>query len=413
MFINGFIFNKKILILDSWSAHRWSRTNLIQGNYHLYYMKLKTINKVLEPLNSKKVKNIIKTNNCDAYVKKLTTQNLIKLFVTANLKEFDGLRAISTDLLFDEKYQNYLKLDSISSSQLYRRLSTLETSVLQSIFMHLVSKLQKQCESVRLSEVILALNIVDASVITRALTGMEWARYRKTKAGVKLHLGLRYHGDDALYPSKAVVTKAKEHDVNEMLSVTEFTEGVINVYDRGYLEYENFDQITDAGGRFVVRIKSNSVTWTNTRYDNPKGVLYSSKGPVGSGVKKTKHEYYYIQKADDEGTIYHFLTNIPDLETDTGLRFEDVCDIYKLRWKIELFFKWLKQHSKVKHFFATDEVGAVNQIYISLILYSLLALFKQNLKTDATLNKIRIAIRASLYSTFEGFKRKIMRLNPF
>ncbi|MGX8796669.1 IS4 family transposase [Fusibacter sp. JL298sf-3] len=376
-------------------------------------MKFKTIGKVLEPLNSKKVKNIIKTNNCDAYAKKLTTQNLIKLFVTANLKEHDGLRAISTDLLFDDNYQRYLKLDSISPSQLYRRLSALDTSVLQNIFTHLVSQLHGQFESAQLNEDTLALNIVDASVITKALTGMAWAKYQKTKAGVKLHLGLRYYGENALYPSKATVTGAKEHDVSEMLSVTDFTPGVINVYDRGYVDYDRLDQIHEAGGCFVVRMKSNSVTWANTRYDNPKGVLYASKGPVGSGSKKTRHEYHYIQQADDDGTIYHFLTNVPDLETDTGLCFEDVCNLYKLRWKIELFFKWLKQHSKVKHFFATDEVGAVNQIYLSLILYCLLALFKQNLRTDAPLNKIRVAIRASLYSTFESFKRKIMRLNPF
>ncbi|MGX8795679.1 hypothetical protein ACR6HW_06250 [Fusibacter sp. JL298sf-3] len=110
--------------------------------------------------------------------------------------------------------------------------------------------------------------------------------------------------------------------------MTDFTPGVINVYDKGYVDYNRLDQIHEAGG----------------------------------------------------------------------------C---------EHFFKWLKQHSKVKHFFATDEVGAVKQIYLSLILYCLLALFKQNMRTDATLNKIRVAIRASLYSTFEGFKRKIMRLNPF
>ena len=376
-------------------------------------MKFKTINKVLEPLNSKEIETIIKSNNYDAYAKKLTTQNLIKLFVTANLKEFDGLRAISTDLLFDNHYQAYLNLDSISPSQLYRRLSTLETSVLQNIFVHLVSQLHQEFEMIQLKEDIYALNIVDASVITKALAGMEWAKYKQSTAGVKLHLGLRYHGEHALYPSKATLTKAKEHDVNEMLSVTDFTDNVINVYDRGYIDYPNFDQITDAGGRFVIRLKSNSVTWTNTRYENPKSVLYASKGPVGSGKKRTKHEYYYIQKSDDDGTIYHFLTNISDLETDDGLGFEDICDIYKLRWKIELFFKWIKQHSKVKHFFATDEVGAMNQIYISLILYCLLALFKQALTTKATPNKIRIAIRASLYSNFEDFRWKIIKLNPF
>lgn len=177
------------------------------------------------------------------------------------------------------------------------------------------------------------------------------------------------------------------------------------------MDYDCLDQIHEAGGCFVTRMKSNSVTWVNTRYGNPKAALYASKAPVGSGSKKTKHKDYYIQQADDDRTIYHFLINVTDLEADTGLCFEDGCNIYKLRWKIELFFEWLKQHSKVKHFFATDEVGAVNHIYISIILYCLLALFKQNLRTDTPPNKIRVVIRASLYSAFEGFKQKIMRLN--
>ncbi|MGX8796276.1 hypothetical protein ACR6HW_09370 [Fusibacter sp. JL298sf-3] len=84
--------------------------------------------------------------------------------------------------------------------------------MLQNIFTHLVSQLHGQFESVQLNGDILALNIVDASVITRALTGMAWSKYQKTKAGVKLHLGLRYYGENALYPSKATVTGAKEHE---------------------------------------------------------------------------------------------------------------------------------------------------------------------------------------------------------
>lgn len=379
----------------------------------LDFMKESTISKVLLPIDSKFVLDIIKRYRADRYMKKLSTLGLIKMFLGADLKEHDGLRAISTDLIFDEDYQQLLGLDSFSHTQLYRRLSSLNPHVLQEIFEHLVGLLRKNNQSVKLSETIGALNIVDASVITKALNGMEWAKYRKTKAGVKLNLAIRYHNDETLYPNKAVITKAKTHDVNQMLEITDFTEGVINVYDRGYVDYHLLDLIHEQGGLFVIRIKKNAATWINTRYENPKGVLAASKGRVGSGKNKSEYEYYYIQKEDDEGNVYHLLSNIPDLETNEGLTFEDVAQIYKLRWQIELFFKWIKQHFKVKHFFGTNETAVTNQLYLSLIMYCLLALFKEQITTKASLNKLRIAIRASLYTCFEQFKQKVIKLNPY
>ena len=180
-------------------------------------MRNTTINKVLEPIKSKFVEKIINKYDADAYAKKLTTLNLITLFLTGELKEFDGLRAISTDLLFNDAYQEHLKLSSISPAQLYRRLSSLKTDVLREIFEYLVTLLNTSNKNVKLSDDIDALNIVDASVILKSLHGMEWAKYRKNKAGVKLNLGIKYHHSDCMYPNKVTVTKAKESDVTKSI----------------------------------------------------------------------------------------------------------------------------------------------------------------------------------------------------
>ncbi|MCK8061716.1 MULTISPECIES: IS4 family transposase, partial [unclassified Fusibacter] len=348
-----------------------------------------TINKVLEPISSDFISTIFKRYSADKYIKKLSSRSLITLFLMADFKELAGLRKISTDLEFDFDYQRILKLNSISPSQLYRRLIKLDTGMLREIFQVLVTKLAKGHRHIKLSSDVDALNIIDASTILKALHGMEWAQFRKGKAGIKLHLGLKYHGEQNLYPSKATVTGAKCHDVNEMLNLIDYCEGVINVLDRGYADFRKLDEITDAGGKFVVRIKNNTTTWINERFEDAKGVKFASKGPVGAASKKTRHEYYYIQKFDDEGNLLHLLTNIENLESHEKITFETVAEFYKMRWQIELFFKWIKQHFEVKHFYACTQEGTENQVYLSLIMYCLLALFKQSIITRGTLDKIR------------------------
>jgi hypothetical protein len=111
-------------------------------------------------------------------------------------------------------------------------------------------------------------------------------QFRKRKAGIKLHLGLKYHGEQNLYPSKATVTDAKCHDVNEVLNLIDYCEGVINVLDIGYADFRKLDEITDVGWKFVVRIKNNTTTWINEQFEDAKGVEFASKGPVGEHVKR-------------------------------------------------------------------------------------------------------------------------------
>lgn len=99
---------------------------------------------------------------------------------------------------------------------------------------------------------------MDASVVLKAIHGMEWAKYRKNIAGIKLNLGIKYHNSENIYPNKATMTRAKESDVRQMIDLVDYTEGVINVFDRGYNNYDYFDQITENNGLFVIRLKENT-----------------------------------------------------------------------------------------------------------------------------------------------------------
>lgn len=372
-------------------------------------MTKSVIKKVLEPINSKFCKHIFEKHSANRYMKKLTAKDLVTLFLTAHLHEFKGLRDISTDLLFNPDYQNHLDLDQISHSQLHRRLSALDPVVLQELFQYLVCMLhtKNRTQTVKLGD---HLNIIDASVVSKALTGMEWARYRKNKAGIKLNLAIQYHKDETVYPNKAIVSKASEHDVNHMLELVDYSENVINLFDRGYVDYDKLMQIHTNGGGFLIRIKHNASTWIEKDYPVNGRILKDADIYLGKKPKnpKSENQYRYIHMITDEGIEMHFATNIPRDEMDS----ESICELYRLRWRIELFFKWIKQHMSVKHFFATNPTAVQNQIFIALILFTLLALFHHECGGKITMNQFRRAVIAALFRDQHMFIQRLLYINP-
>lgn len=272
--------------------------------------------------------------------------------------------------------------------------------------MKIVEQLKDQFSKLPAQDECMALNLIDASVISKALTGMEWAKFRKNKAGIKLHLAIRYH-DEGLCPNKAKISTAKHADIKYLEELLDFEEGIINVFDRGYSSYELFDKITEAKGLFVTRLKENASTWIEV--DHPVNGSLVKVSDVRLGNKynyKTKHLYRYIELVDDEGKTLRFLTNMMDVSP------EQITEIYRLRWQIELFFKWIKQHFTVKHFFATSENAVKNQMYIALIAYMLIGILRLNVNPKAPMNKLRIALRTGMNITFDQFRVLAGKLTP-
>ncbi|MBD8003774.1 IS4 family transposase [Bacillus norwichensis] len=350
---------------------------------------LSSFGKWVLPINMEKLSEQVKYLKQDYYTKKLTTEAYIKLLLFAQLHELESLHAIS-DALLDEDIQTTLGFESISASQLSRKNNDLEPAILSTLFLDLVRKIQEYRHP---STRNLPLKIIDSSTLPLNLTNYKWAKFRKTKAGVKLHLRLVFMDKDTVYPEKAIITVAKEHDRNQLEVLVDDREAMY-VFDRGYVDYERFDRMTDDGYFFVSRLKKNAVIHEVESFSLPEGSTVSSDKMVYIGTTQNRAENLFrlLEVTDTKGHVLCLITNRFDLEAD------EISEIYRSRWAIELFFKWLKQHVEIKHFYGMSETAIQNQIYLALITYCLHVLIQLETKSKKTLLRISRWLKATIWN---------------
>jgi FOG: Transposase and inactivated derivatives len=231
----------------------------------------------------------------------------------------------------------------------------------------------------------------DSSTIDLCLSVFWWAEFRKTKGGVKLHT---LFDVKTSIPSCIHITKASVHDVN-LLDVLQYESGGYYILDRGYIDFKRLYRIQLHSAFFVTRTK------TNFRFRR----MYSNKINKKSGVLSDqvgKLEGYYSLKDYPEKLRrikYHdeetektlvFLTNNFDLKA------EEIALLYKYRWKVELFFKWIKQHMKIKSFWGVTPNAVKIQIYSAIIVYCLVAIISNKLKVDRSTYEILQILSISL-----------------
>ena len=232
---------------------------------------------------------------------------------------------------------------------------------------------------------------LDASVIDLSLSVFPWARFRRTKSAVKIHTLLDHSG---YLPAFVSITDGKTHEINVATSLN-LPKGSILVEDKAYNDYQWFADLTQNGIYFVTRQKRNAIYRVTERRDVNKkqGVcsdqtikLTSAKGlqcphplrRVGYRDPKTKKHYV-------------FLTNNFKLSPKT------IADIYKDRWQIEIFFRWIKQNLKIKAFNGNSRNAVMTQIYVALIAYLLLCLFKYLSKISVSLQNLLRVIQLNLF----------------
>lgn len=223
---------------------------------------------------------------------------------------------------------------------------------------------------------------LDATIIDLCLSLFPWAGFRKHKAAVKLHTLLDLKGP---IPSFIEITEGKVHDVN-ILDLLIPEPGSFYVMDRAYLDFERLYRIHQAQAFFVIRAKS------NMKYRR----IYSRPVKKQTGLRCDQTimlSVYYsaieypeklrlIKFVDAEGRRLAFLTN--NFLLDALI----ITDLYKSRWKIELFFKWIKQHLRIKAFFGTSSNAVKTQIWIAISVYVLVAIVKKELKLKNSLYTI-------------------------
>ena len=233
--------------------------------------------------------------------------------------------------------------------------------------------------AVDLSETVYAL---DSTTVDLCLKLFPWAEFRKTKAAVKLHTLLDLRG---AIPTFIHISDGKMHDVN-VLDLLVPEPGAFYVMDRGYLDFERLYRLHQAGSFFVTRGKSNSKF--RRVYSNPADrstglmcdqlvelVVFYSQQAYPERLRR-------IRYTDPEGRRLVFLTN------NTTLPALTICSLYKSRWQVELFFKWIKQHLRIKRFFGTSENAVKTQVWIAVATYVLVAIVKKRMKLDLSLHSM-------------------------
>ena len=240
-----------------------------------------------------------------------------------------------------------------------------------------------------LDETVYAL---DSSTIDLCLSVFPWARFRKTKGAIKLHTLLDLRGD---IPTFIWITDGKIHDVNVLDHLIPEA-GSIYVMDRAYLDFYRLYQLHQCSAIFVTRSKTN----TGLRR------LYSNKVDKSTGVRCDQIVVltgYYSKKNYPEklrrikyfdaekGRSFVFLTNQFTLPP------EIIAELYRYRWRVEIFFKWIKQHLRIKSFYGTSENAVKTQIWIAVSTYVLVAIMKKRLKIDLTLYTILQILSITLF----------------
>jgi hypothetical protein len=233
---------------------------------------------------------------------------------------------------------------------------------------------------------------LDASTVDLCLSVFPWANFRTTKGAIKLHVGLDH---DGYLPEFVTLTEGKTTDI-EAGRVLAFPTGSIVVYDRGYTDYEWYNQLTQKRIFFVTRLKKNARYRVVKRRKVARHQGLSSDQLIEfTGLQARKHCPIRLRRIGYRdpltGKHYVFLTNHFALSAKT------IADIYKQRWQIELFFKWIKQNLKIKTFIGTSKNAVMTQIWIALCVYLLLAFIKFQSTLDNSMRQILQLLQINLF----------------
>jgi len=363
-----------------------------------------TFFQLLEPILSQDLwQKISRTvESVDKYAKKLKTVQLVQLVMNAEMQHYGSLDEISNSLNNDE-FAKAIHLESISTSQISRRFREMSTDVAGIIHKSVVQTLGLKLGYNALRQSLGRLYLIDASTITLCLSQYLWADFRKTKGGVKLHQRIRFDGDPI--PDAATITVARKSDKSQLESLIVEDEDALNVFDRGYLDYKQFDDYSGKGIRFVTRLKNNACVTVlrELEVDEESVIEEDLIVRLGKGKNRMEHDLRLVITMDTEGKAVMILTN------DFNITAEEIGVIYRYRWQIELFFKWIKQHLTIKHLFGKSKAAVVNQLFIALITYCLMMLIKYKAAYQGPLLDIQRLLITCLYEPFTTFVQKLHR----
>jgi hypothetical protein len=332
---------------------------------------------------------IVKKYNGDYRVKHFTCWNQMMCMMYGQLCNRDSLRDLVVTLNAHSNKSYHLGFGkSVSKTNLAKANETRNWRIYHDFAYHLISIARKLCIVNDKSEFSFSDSVYafDSTTIDLCLNMFCWATFRRAKGAIKLHT--QYDVRTSI-PVFMQVTPASLHDVNAMDFIV-YEPGSFYIFDRGYLDFERLFVIHKSKSFFIIRAKNN--LQYKRQYSNnvnkDTGVRCDQMGEL-KGFYSSKEYPQKIRRIkfydEEQNRTFIFLTNNFELKPEE-----------KNRWKVELFFKWIKQHLKIKSFWGTSENAVKTQVYIAMITYILIAIIKQQLKTDYSNYEILQILGASL-----------------
>lgn len=311
--------------------------------------------------------------NTDYKIRSFYTHHHLASMIYFHICEHDGLRHLSQCTL--ENLNHILPKISLAT------LSNHNNNRDYKVFLPVMSQLIKTALDTLTKDERLAkfgtTKMIDSTTISMCLTFFKWAEFRSTKGGIKMHTSI----DGATgIPDRVIFSNAKCHDRTKMDDLMT-DKGTIYICDKGYIDYEKFDIYTSNGIYFVSRLKDNAkvteieelaITYSTEKdglLPKESKIIFDKKVRLGSKyINLTKKTYRIIKNIAPNGKELTFVTNLMQFAS------EEIAWLYKRRWDIELFFKWIKQHCKIKTLIGHSENAVRLQMITGIVTYLLFRL---------------------------------------
>ena len=333
---------------------------------------------------------LVRKYNGDKYVKHLTCWNQFLAMMFGQLSNRESLRDLIVALEAHHSKCYHLGMGrNVSKSSLARANQDRDYRIFEEYAFYLVSEVQKKC-SIDIFKLDGNVYAFDSTTIDLCLEVFWWAKFRKKKGGIKVHT---LYDVETQIPTFFHITTASTHDSKAMSEIP-YETGSYYIFDRAYNKFSQLFSINQIGAYFVVRTKKNVqykvVKWKRRL---PKNVLSDCiiEFTEYKATKDYPKQLRLVRFFDEEqGREFAFLTNATHISSSL------VAELYKNRWQIELFFKWLKQHLKIKKFWGTTENAVRIQIYVAICTYLLVTIVKNDMKLERSTYEVLQILSISL-----------------
>ena len=352
---------------------------------------------VMEFVPWKTFGRIIERHKGNAGVRTLDCADLFRVMAFAQLTWRESLRDIEVCLTSNQAKLFHMGLKAPPArSTLSDALNQRDWRIYHALAQRLIVRARALYAQDPILELDASVYALDATTIDLCLSLFEWAPFRSTKAAIKLHTLLDLRG---AIPAFIHISDGKLHDVN-VLDIVPVEAGAFYVMDRGYLDFERLYTMHQAGAFFVTRAKAgmDAQRVYSAPTDRASGVICDQRIKL-NGFYSAKNYPEHLRrvrfKDPESGKTLVFLTN------NTTLPALTIAALYKSRWQVELFFKWTKQHLRIKHFLGTSENAVKTQIWCAVSTYVLIAIVKKELHLDASLYTCLQILSVSVFEKTE------------